>query len=626
MTWRARKTIGRLALSACAASAAGALAGAAFAQTPGAHEPPRNVLIFVADGLRSQVVDAPTAPALQAVRDQGVDLVNSHSLFPTITTPNASAIATGHRLGDTGDFGNVMFFGSGFAPPYAAPIQPLEDDTVLGLLDQRYGGDYLHQRSLLETAQARGWNTAAIGKLGPTAIQAVTARDGTGTIVIDDLTNYPGGDGVPLAKDVTAAITAAGLPALPPDRGLNSYAGAYNMPGVQVANTDQQGWFVDVATKVLLPRFKASGKPFVMVFWSRDPDGTQHNEGDSLNTLTPGINGPTSLKGIRNASDDLARLREALAALGLDKTTDIVVTADHGFSVESRQSKTSPSARQTYIDVPPGFLPPGFLAIDLAKALHLRLNDSFGLGPPNALPFHPRGGALLGANPEKPDLAIAFNGGADEIWIPSGSKALASRVVAFLASQDYASAIFVDDALGPIPGTLPMSAIGMAGAAVTPRPQIIVGYRSFSTGCDRPEVCGAEVGDTDLQQGQGIHGSFGRQDTHNFMALIGPDFKAGFRDPAPVSNADIAPTLAKILGLDLGGGGDARGRVIEEALADGGPAPAATSHVTRSAPGPGGFVTILDWQEAAGVPYFDAAGAPGRTIGLRETAETTLQK
>ncbi len=30
--------------------------------------------------------------------------------------------------------------------------------------------------------------------------------------------------------------------------------------------------------------FKARNKPFVLVFWSRDPDGTQHNQGDSLLT------------------------------------------------------------------------------------------------------------------------------------------------------------------------------------------------------------------------------------------------------------------------------------------------------------------------------------------------------
>ena len=66
--------------------------------------------------------------------------------------------------------------------------------------------------------------------------------------------------------------------------------------------------------------FKARNKPFVLVFWSRDPDGSQHNTGDSLNAVTPGINGPTSLAGIRNADDNLAQLRKALDELGLAAT------------------------------------------------------------------------------------------------------------------------------------------------------------------------------------------------------------------------------------------------------------------------------------------------------------------
>ena len=76
-------------------------------------------------------------------------------------------------------------------------------------------------------------------------------------------------------------------------------------------------------------------------------------------------------------------------------------------------------------------------------------------------------------------------------------------------------------------------------------------FKSFSTGCADPEVCGAEVADSSQQQGQGIHGALSRQDTHNFMAAVGPDFRKGFVDPAPVSNADWAPTLAKVLGLDM---------------------------------------------------------------------------
>ncbi len=85
--------------------------------------------------------------------------------------------------------------------------------------------------------------------------------------------------------------------------------------------------------------------------------------------MTPGINGPTSLAAVKNADDNLATLRRALDELGLAATTDIVIAADHGFSTISKESKTSPAAQANYADVPQGLLPPGFVAIDLAKAL-----------------------------------------------------------------------------------------------------------------------------------------------------------------------------------------------------------------------------------------------------------------
>jgi hypothetical protein len=73
--------------------------------------------------------------------------------------------------------------------------------------------------------------------------------------------------------------------------------------------------------------------------------------------------------------------------------------------------------------VPAGHLPPGFLAIDLAVALDL-LHEPFANSP--VLDFrngkHPRrANALLGQDPSKPDIAIAANGGADLIYLPSES-------------------------------------------------------------------------------------------------------------------------------------------------------------------------------------------------------------
>lgn len=579
---------------------------------------PRNVIIFVADGLRSRVVTSETAPALAQVRAEGVDFQNSHSLYPTVTTPNASAIATGRPLGETGDFGNTVYAGKPFPSPYGSSVVVLEDDVMLGLMNDRFGGDYLGGTSLLQAARANGYATAAVGKLGPTAIQDVTSRDGADSIIIDDSTGGKDGEGVKLSPDIVAAIKAAGLSATPPDRGLNSWPGAYNMPGVHVANVEQQDWFTAVTTRVLLPRFKAQGKPFVLVFWSRDPDGTQHNQGDSLNTLTPGINGPTSMAAIRNASNDLAALRDALKTLGLEGDTDVVVTADHGFATVSKESATSAAAKLRYPDVQPGFLPQGFLAIDMAKALRLPLFDMAGLPVDADHGFTSKKGALLGKDPNAPDIVVGTNGGSDLIYLPGPDpRAMAARIVAFLTTQDYTGAIFVRDDLGPLPGALATSEIGLAGQARAPAPAILVSFRSFSSGCDDPEVCGVEVADTELQQGQGIHGSFGRQDTHNFMAAVGPDFRRAFVDPAPVSNADLAITLAHVLGLEFGSQGRT-GRVIAEALADAkGELPDVRSVTVRSDPAANGFETRLDRQEVGSASYFDAAGAPGRVIGLK---------
>src|SRR5690348_5900714 len=77
-----------------------------LAPTHGDARPPspaHNVIIFVADGLRYDSVTETDAPTLWRVRKEGVDFANSHAVYPTLTTANASAIATGHSLGDTGD-------------------------------------------------------------------------------------------------------------------------------------------------------------------------------------------------------------------------------------------------------------------------------------------------------------------------------------------------------------------------------------------------------------------------------------------------------------------------------------------------------------------------------------------
>jgi arylsulfatase A-like enzyme len=572
-------------------------AASAIAQAPRPH----NIIIFVADGLRYGSVEPNNMPNMFKLKSEGVDFTDSHSLFPTITTVNASAIATGHYIGDTGDFGNAIYTGTPMLSGNGSPIAALENDTVLAEMNQKFGGNYLNEDTLIARARAQGFSTAVIGKLGPTRIQDSTAApDGSETLILDDSTGREGGFALPawFTRDMKASFVGP------------------QTPKTNVPNIDQEVYLMKATTRIVLPHFKDSGKPFALLFWSRDPDMSQHNTRDSLGEYEPGINGPSGKAGTRDADTTLGELLTALKEQGLDKTTDVFVTADHGFLTVSHASITSPSAKTG--DTPLSDLSNGFLATDLAAALRLRLFDpsrnfasvDYGSGGKLAA-----GSGLLG-DPGKPDAVVVSNGGADLVYLlKSNAKDLAGDIVGFLTTQDYVSGIFVNDALGKFPGALPMSAVNLIGSARTPTPSIYVSFRSFAGACENKLQCAVGVHDTIQATGQGSHGSLSRAETRNFMAAIGPDFKAGYADPTPISNADITPTMARIAGITLAPKGKLRGRVITEALAGGGAAKA-SRHTLQSDPAANGMRTILNLQEVGDARYFDAAGSPGKTVGL----------
>jgi hypothetical protein len=656
----------------------------------------RNVIIFVTDGLRPTSVNPTDAPTLHRIRQEGVNFVNSHSLFPTLTTPNASAIATGHYLGDPGDFSNTIY--TGFPVPNAGgSVTPfIENDAVLSDLEERFPGqNFLNEEAFLGLARQGRFNTAAVGKLGPVLIQDVTQANRIKglvppptTVIVDDSTGKTGG--IPLREDIAAAITNDSYftqtyvptyttsPTVAPSRsngvdstaadqsGNNGFSGNNTTAGTKAANIFQQQYFTDVVTRAILPTFKSQGKPFALVYWSRDPDGTQHNQGDSLNSITPGINGSTSKAAVQNVDRNLKQILDTLQSLELDQNTDIFITADHGFSTISKSQVDSAgtltqsyAATKTYSGVNPGFLPPGFVAIDIAHFLDLPLYDpdtsvaAFNSADGGSVQYaivkpgepttttqveRPKfGNGVIGGTGAvkggKTDglLVVAANGGCDLIYLPNGNprqtngKTLAANLVDFLSRQDYASGLFADDSLGELPGALPLSAVNLKGSALTPIPAIAVNFASFPTDPNNPTASGVEIADTVLQQGQGMHGTFSRADTFNNMAAIGPDFKRGFVDRVPVSNADVAITLAHILRLRVKSKGTLIGRVATEALARRSQPVRSASMSVRSAPSPAaklsrpaanGQQTILNFQIVGKTRYFDAAGFPGRTLGL----------
>ena len=373
---------------------------------------------------------------------------------------------------------------------------------------------------------------------------------------------------------------------------------------------------------MLLPHYKEQGKPFMLLYWSSDPDGTQHSQRDSLNELMPGINGPTSLAAIKVADDDLAAIMATLKELGLDASTNIFVTADHGFSTISKQSKTSPSAKHQLRD-------------DSGRAAAARLpgdRSRRGARPAAARAVgdkvpaidykagkHPRrASAILGNDPAKPEIVVAVNGGNDLIYFPQGNgKELAPKVVKALLAQDYTSGVFVHDDLG---------AHSRHAAAECRRPER---RRAYADAVDRGEL---PLRDDRLRPAAVL-----RRHRHRrhaacraraiTAASAAPTRRISWRRSARRSRRasstrrrSAMPTSRRrwrrSIGVTLAPVGKLRGRVISEALVGGAPVTVERKDIV-SPPGDGGLRTIVNLQYVGSTPYFDAAGFPGRTVGLR---------
>ena len=273
----------------------------------------RNAIVFVADALRHGAVTEQDAPALSALRSAGVHFENSHSLFPTFTTANGPLSANGHHLGDTGDYSNVIWGGfatfdnGNFALSPGTPTPFIENDRVLADLDDHQAAiSSAKTRSSASRAppattplpsEARPNRRSERG--GPRASESRLLalprrhrrrrcdRHRGGTTASSDASKRSPSRDSARGTDAVERIGAT-------SQFNNDFFGDHTKGGTLAANVVQQQWFADAVTRVILPSFAATpDKPFVLVFWSRDPDGSQHNGGDSLNTLAPGVNGPT---------------------------------------------------------------------------------------------------------------------------------------------------------------------------------------------------------------------------------------------------------------------------------------------------------------------------------------------
>src|SRR6185369_14827883 len=263
-------------------------------QSPGTA---RLILIVVMDGLRPDSINREDTPTLFRLRREGVNYINSHSVFPTVTRVNAAAISTGHYPGVNGLVSNAMFV------PGVNPNHAFNTGDYRQLLKLRdvTEGRLLFMPSMAEYLKSRGIRFAAVssGSTGSALLLNHRAPEGVGVLING---NFDPGKRVAYPDEVSAAVL--------------SRFGA--------APADESSAAVDWADRVLREYVLPELKPDVVIDWQTEPDGAQHSHGVGSKQAREAL-----ANNDRNLSLTLAKLEE----LGLADKTDVIVLSDHGFSV-----------------------------------------------------------------------------------------------------------------------------------------------------------------------------------------------------------------------------------------------------------------------------------------------------
>jgi arylsulfatase A-like enzyme len=136
-----------------------------------------------------------------------------------------------------------------------------------------------------------------------------------------------------------------------------------------------------------------------------------------------------------------------------------------------------------------------------------------------------------------PGSAVAENGGSVFVYTSDVAAAVGA-----IRTFDYVGPIFTRDGTAE---TFPLALVGLDG----PRAPDIVFSLEWSDRAAKG-VPGVAAGTNSKLAVD--HGTISPFELHNTLVCAGADFRVGWRDPAPVGNIDIAPTLTHALQLAPG--------------------------------------------------------------------------
>ncbi len=634
-----------------------------FVQTPAPQQQTASTIMIVWDGMRPDMVSSNLTPRLQALGDSGAVALAHHAVYPSISTVQEATLATGALPGDV--LLNAPGDGSGSLPVTASTT------TGTGITSA------LPYWVLPTSANATGAATpthVATATVAPTATAAATATNShtispTPTV---GATATPGNSlgitssgntgqvwnlGDPATQLKLQNVLPGGLVQVPTlaaeaiQAGMGiSYEGtggagllpaigtvaknpgntyiidqSYTYPfvlnlqlataGITPGTTagQQSTYLTRAYTQVVLPQLLSVKKTFLSVI--DIPDIAQAG-------MLFGEGSPQQLVAIQSADMNLGVLLDTLANDAQLDNVNVIVTSDNGLLAVLPPNAASLAGGQASMPGP---------AQSVAVAQRLR---SAQLNTPALAALGSQGVSTGAVTPMTTTLVIP-QGSVNMIYLPttpalsaigggdvrSARQTLTASLVTWLQQQPWIGPIFVAPALGKYPGTLTLADVMIAG----PRsPAIVFGFVSHTNDhaplvSNPQQFAGSTVADTEALA---TSGGMSRREMQTIFYANGPSFAQGVRDIAPTGVLDVAPTIARVLGLPTLA--DANGRVIIELLRSGGNPDTITQGVlTSKTTLPDGrvFFEAVQVEHVGAETYIDAGGV---TTGTSSDSDATL--
>jgi predicted AlkP superfamily pyrophosphatase or phosphodiesterase len=499
------------------------LAVAVYGGSQLAAIPNRMIVVFIVDGLRPDGINITDSPAISRLRSEGAEYVNSHSLFPTVTRLNATALVTGAYPALNGIVGNSMFV------PGVNPRVPFDN------------GDY-RQVLKLEDTEGRAVTTETLGEiLQRNNRKLVTLSSGTTGVGFLLNPNARHGSGVAIHGLFDRGITAA----FPKDVG-DTILLRFGAPPAGNDELALMNWTDSVLRSYVLPDLR----PDVVIDWIGPLDAAQH-------ATAPGS--PQARSALRQIDESISKTLARIEELGLKDRTDIILASDHGFAQNT-------------------------VGVNAAEALIK---------------------AGLKKAPDSTDIILASQGQSLLFYVADHDPDGIGKLVRFLQEQPWIDLIFTgkgNGGQGSVSGTFSLELIQeshpkrgpdvIASLVWTSQPDTF-GVRGTHT------TNGSRSGP--LETGGG-HGGLNPWVVHNTFIARGVDFRKHGRIEAPVSLADVQPTILRILGIGGSTGDKNHGRILAELL-QAGSNPTAARHSFRTSAG--SYEASLDVSTFEGHNYID---------------------